>query len=362
MDCHELQLFAGCKDIIDEEELEKGVPQWLPYSDLAESFFSQPSRGWSSYAELRQMPEFSPPFMALVTDALSAPLTLVHALGQFSEQPPTQDCLHAALLLKEALNGGVLRIHLLGAEWEAEGAGEDKWMEVLHLLPSVQGLELTLVGPALPEESHGASSELHVLLGDEKEGRPYSLRFWRGNYEAFMLETDYSAPHLAVAFHSGLADFREDWRPALSPLVARGVPLLFTHYHQHEAEFDLRTLKLHFNARVLEGHGANPYQSLLPIPDVFEGRVYYCNHFMTLVWGSQEGQAATNKRKGQDAGAKKQKRGEGEVAEGATKKQKGQGEMKPKQKGGQATTKQGEGTTKKQQTKAGKPKKKNQKP
>lgn len=310
LDCHELQLFAACKDIIDEEEMEKGEPQWLAYSDLPQSFLeSKQPAGWSSYAELRGMPTFSPPFMALVTDALSFPLTLVHALGQCLT-PPSAACSPTAILLKEALAGGVLRIHLMGAEWDSEGTGEDKWMEILHLLPDIKALELVLVGPSLPDECHEASSEMCAMLADEKEGRPYTLTFWKGNYEVYMQNPDYTPPHLAVAFHSGLADLREEWRPAITPLINRGIPLLLTHYHKLEADFDYRTLKCHFKAHIVgDNFSLNPYQSLLPIPDVFEGRVYYCNHFTTLAWGSSAGihEGIIPKKIQENASSKKRK-------------------------------------------------------
>jgi hypothetical protein len=231
------------------------------------------------------MPSFSPPFMALVSDALSFPLTVVYALLQ-CVSAPSPACEPPANLLKEALAGGSLRIHLLGAEWDSEGTGEDKWMEILHLLPGVHSLELVLVGPSLPEEAHQTTKEMSVMLGDEKEGRPYCLKYWKGTYEAFMVGDDYVLPHLAVAFHSGLADFREEWRPAVTPLINRGVPLVLTHYHRHEADFDCRTLRCHFQAHIIgDNFALNPYQSLLPIPDVFEGRVYYCNHYLTIAWG-----------------------------------------------------------------------------
>lgn len=57
----------------------------------------------------------------------------------------------------------LLRLHLLGATWDCEGDWLQKYEEVLHGLPGVQRVEITLVGPGL----EGAKG---VEAGEEREG------------------------------------------------------------------------------------------------------------------------------------------------------------------------------------------------
>jgi hypothetical protein len=331
-DCHELQLFGASKDIIDSEELEKGHPTWLPYKDLTTAY-TDPKQtavhGWKRYCEARDMPGFSEPFLALATESLSFPMSILHAAGALRDAGFPNPCARGEVIL-----------HVIGAEWETEGEGPEKWMELLHLLPSVTNVRVVLVGPTLPTEAHLMTQECCAMLappraeGEEEqeeeeeqdltEGRPYTVESYVGSYEEYVKSEEYSTPNLAVAFHPGLADYKKEWSGAIEVLLERNVPMLLTHYHKHEAEFDARTLETSFGAHVLVAASPNPYRSLLPMPDpLFEGRVYYSNNYHTLVRGrAADGRAAEDRSvKLFTKGKKKRgKAGQGGDAEPAAKK------------------------------------------
>ena len=48
----------------------------------------------------------------------------------------------------------------MGRASEAECQGAEKWVEVLQLLPRMPGVEITMVGPEVPEELDGENHEL----------------------------------------------------------------------------------------------------------------------------------------------------------------------------------------------------------
>lgn len=132
-----------------QEGMEKGEPQWLAYKDLSISFLDiEKSRdhedvdehGWQLYCAVREMPSFSVPFLAIASDALSFPLTIAYAFYLCRENgvpvPPCVEVSSAPSRLSTAADSSShLTLHLLGAEWDSEGVGSDKWMEIMQLFP-----------------------------------------------------------------------------------------------------------------------------------------------------------------------------------------------------------------------------------
>eukprot|EP01065_Artemidia_motanka_P003410 TRINITY_DN11637_c0_g1_i1.p1 TRINITY_DN11637_c0_g1~~TRINITY_DN11637_c0_g1_i1.p1 ORF type:complete len:461 (+),score=122.29 TRINITY_DN11637_c0_g1_i1:136-1383(+) len=114
-------------------------------------------------------------------------------------------------------------------------------------------------------------------------------RCFRGKYEEYAVRVP-TPPHAAFAFNSGVADFAEDWLPAIQTgIVERGVPACFTSYHAEEARLDADTLRLRAGCPVMAGSPmANPFASPLSIPDdIRPGRLYRASEYVTLIAGAQ---------------------------------------------------------------------------
>jgi hypothetical protein len=135
-------------------------------------------------------------------------------------------------------------------------------------------------------------------------------------------------PDVAIAFNSGVADYRNEWGPTMETVVRAGIPLATTSYHTREALFDKRTITLCFGGELLpaspggsssasvsgdgsesgsgdvsgdvsgDGSGSgsypqeNPWRSLLPHPDpLFPGEVYHSNSYLS-VYSNRPGERA----------------------------------------------------------------------
>ena len=125
--------------------------------------------------------------------------------------------------------------------------------------------------------------------------RKLELRFLRGVYHAVChhaLALEEPPPALAIAYNSGIADFASSWAPTVRALLAARVPLAFTSYHAPEAGLDARTLAA-LGARVVVRAAPNPFSSMLPhLDELFPGRVYSANSFLTLCAGEPPRRAA----------------------------------------------------------------------
>ena len=120
-------------------------------------------------------------------------------------------------------------------------------------------------------------------------------------------------PDVAIAFNSGVADYRNEWGPTMETVVRAGIPLATTSYHTREALFDKRTITLCFGGEALPGSPGgssasasgsgdgsgdgsypqeNPWRSLLPHPDpLFPGEVYHSNSYLS-VYSNRHGERA----------------------------------------------------------------------
>eukprot|EP01063_Lacrimia_lanifica_P040882 TRINITY_DN9416_c0_g1_i2.p1 TRINITY_DN9416_c0_g1~~TRINITY_DN9416_c0_g1_i2.p1 ORF type:complete len:395 (+),score=92.90 TRINITY_DN9416_c0_g1_i2:56-1240(+) len=285
-------LFEAAAEIIQKNELSRGEPIWLPEGDFrpgAGRRATEAPSDWPSYAAARGMPMEDEAETAIITNVLTFPLTIYHAL---------QTAIANGALSRDVIVASELTVHILGAEYDTEVEGAEKWAELLQLLPGVQHLRLLLVGPELPKDVHGQRMSVS-LDGAEGEAmtkqkkkkkrtappRVATIEFHRSLYHDLPKGTE--KPHLAVAFNSGLADLRGDWGPTITRLCADDVLCCFTSYHLQEAEYDTRTLSAVFAANVLCGPSTNPFRSGFPNPDpIFGDRAYYVNSFFTLFRGT----------------------------------------------------------------------------
>jgi len=277
VDAAALRLHERCAGLISRHELRPGVPPWQPAAPYASP------ASWDAFADATGMPGGSegapwrlgegrlavarrdgPALRAVLTDALSPPLTAVHALR----------------LAGWGCASGVseLRLLVLGAEGGAELSGAAKWLELLRALPGVKRAYVFFVGPEVPKRLHRTRRTLR--LG----GAFCKLCFVRGTFhEAEALPRRARAPHLALALNSGLYDLHRSWTPTLAALLAARVPLALTSYHAQEAELDARTLQARLGARLVVSAQPNPFASQLPhLDEAFPGRAFTANSFITL--------------------------------------------------------------------------------
>ena len=181
------KLYEEAVQIVQDNNLTRGEALWLPEEDLAST--ATAPKDWDEYAELRGMPIDSDAKTALITNVLTFPLTAFHVLKTAADP---------ALLTKSDLE-----VHLLGAEYDTEADGPEKWAELLQLLPNVQRLSLVLIGPELPEEMNGQAIVVSVDPDEgQTEERTASIQFYSSLYHD--MPESLPTPDLAIAFNSGL--------------------------------------------------------------------------------------------------------------------------------------------------------------
>ena len=197
-------LIAGCMEVVQRTGLTKGTPLWMPTHSISgdSSCFGATSAlerlhmngayertltPWEMYHTLRAKAKAavlagddnadehhqhqhqhqgdlsggplslpSPPLSeaeaAVNSEAMSFPITLMYVLEQLSREGLLSSPI-------EETWSRPLRVHVIGAS-EAECQGAEKWVEVLQLLPRMPGVEITMVGPEVPEELDGENHEL----------------------------------------------------------------------------------------------------------------------------------------------------------------------------------------------------------
>ena len=200
-------LIAGCVEVVQRTGLTKGTPLWMPTHSISgdSSCFGATSAlerlhligacertltPWKMYHTLRAKTKAavlagddsageqhqqhqqqqqhqgdlsggppslpSPPLSeaeaAVNSEAMSFPITLMYVLEQLSREGLLSSPI-------EETWDRPLRVHVIGAS-EAECQGAEKWVEVLQLLPRMPGVEITMVGPEVPEELDGENHEL----------------------------------------------------------------------------------------------------------------------------------------------------------------------------------------------------------
>ncbi|XP_025077863.1 zinc finger MYND domain-containing protein 15-like isoform X2 [Pomacea canaliculata] len=173
------------------ENVERDILSKPPTSPLS------PLSSWKEYYSFRCLPLESP-----VAIVLTYPLTLYYILTS---------CLRADAsdLFSQIIDGGEVRIHILGVEKEAEL--KEIFLECARLLPN---LRLMLV-------LYGKNSS--PLLDDvwEKENLCISIR-----HQLYHESSDLK-PHFAVAFNAGLPAYTT-WAETVTKLLSEDVIAYFT--------------------------------------------------------------------------------------------------------------------------------------
>ncbi|TVY37365.1 putative protein MSS51-like protein, mitochondrial [Lachnellula subtilissima] len=180
-----------------------------------------------------------------------------------------------------------MKIHFIGAAGP-ELNGLMVFEELLHLLPSLKNLELTLVGFELPEPTEDTAMELECCPDCTAASRTRILRLWKGGYHDYAKEDVYQKPDLAVAFHTGFSqEMKEEWLPTVQYLAAAQHPTLFTTYNEKEMEEETAILD-RFGANFLQRGEINKWKGVCPMLEVMEekeGTVYFMHQYRYLVVG-----------------------------------------------------------------------------
>lgn len=188
------KLLDEISEMIKQYELNKGEPLWVAEGTVQAS--ARLPTSWGQYGALRHMPVDGEAAKCVITDALCFPLTALHAAAKLLAPPPSagSDGLH---VLAGDIARDTLTVHVIGAE-DAECNGEDKWAELLQMLPGVAKLNLVMVGPEVDEELDGqmhigALQGMGVARAMSVAGCNRMYTYSVGNVVRFVLEFQYQA-------------------------------------------------------------------------------------------------------------------------------------------------------------------------
>jgi len=256
MECENHQISQACTGMV----VEQGSPLCLGSDTDVKKCF-QP-KDWVEYFdkkrgdfELPQLMLKMAPVVALITDGLSLPLTILHVLG-----------LSAVLGKNEVPKLDRLVIHLVGASAQ-EAMGVNKFIELIRLIPALTYLRIVLIGPDLEdvEESPlNLSDPGSIMIRSSCNAR---VMMRKGCYHD-VIESLEETPTLVLASHPGIYDghYTESWRPTVEMLASRDVPFVVTGYNKQEVLNDRKHLE-EFGSRVIVEPTENPFRGLRPFPD-----------------------------------------------------------------------------------------------
>ncbi|KAF2754040.1 hypothetical protein EJ05DRAFT_480038 [Pseudovirgaria hyperparasitica] len=198
-------------------------------------------------------------FLIQASDNLTMPLTIVAALEDLSLTTKTS-----------------LSIHLLGATGR-EFLAINTYEEILHLLPALNSLSITAIGPAAWLNNAATSGfqpmgALPCCDTCRAQSRQRSLSSYKGLYHDFASTTSYSLPDLVVAFNSGHVDGDDAdtaWRDTIKMIIESGCPALFTTYNAREARSEQALLHL-LGARFVVAPEENVWRGMAPQPEFLD--------------------------------------------------------------------------------------------
>lgn len=214
-------------------------------------------------------------YHVLATDTLTMPVSIV-------------------AVLEESRQGLVTKVtiseHLIGAAGK-ELTNLMMFEEILHLLPSLKYLRMTLVGAGdadQPDCKLSHKIECNCCPACLRRGRARTAELYQGAYHDYVKTSQYKKPDIAVLFHSGRTQEAEAfWRPTSRFLVESDTLTLYTAYNESEAmeeAAELASLGAHFVVHP----EVNKWKSLVPALDFMEGsehREFYHNFYRYVFQG-----------------------------------------------------------------------------
>ena len=203
----------------------------------------------------------------LATDTLTMPLSIVAALEDSN---------------REILTKQTISVHIVGADIK-ELLNLMIFEEMLHLLPSLTHLRITLIGTLKVDDPNDRLSQeipTNVCQSCSQDARTRTTTVYQGFYHDFATNPKYQRPDIAVLFHSGRTQAAQaSWRPTTRFLVESGSLTLCTTYNLGEATEEAAELDS-LGANFIVRPEVNKWQSLFPLPDFNEGPehgLYYHN-------------------------------------------------------------------------------------
>jgi mitochondrial splicing suppressor protein 51 len=211
--------------------------------------------------------------LKLATDTLSRPLSIIAALEDIG------------LVSKEKIT-----LHVIGAAGK-EMAEMMLMEELLHLLPSLNHLDILYIGPNTPVLNSPFEYEtidLDCCPTCKSRNRRRSVTLYRALYHDFAQSPHYRKPDLAVLFHSGRSQAEEaSWAPTTRYLLDSATMTLCTAYTLREAMEEYAELH-QLGAKFLVEPEVNHWRSLLSLPELLEGTehgVFYQNYYRYIFRG-----------------------------------------------------------------------------
>ena len=192
------------------------------------------------------------------TELLTMPLTILAALEErFSDLTKMNQ----------------INLHLLGAN-ARESHHLMLFEEILHLLPSLSELHITLVGPMIARDRPDGVIENNVDLGCcppcVSQGRKRSVSIYKGAYHEYAKSLGFMKPDMAVLFHSGRSqEAIESWKPTTRYLVDSGITTLCTTFNETEMREETEELRSRQAKFLVEGE-VNKWRSINARPDFLE--------------------------------------------------------------------------------------------
>lgn len=153
-----------------------------------------------------------------------------------------------------------ISVHIVGAAG-AEFVSIPAFEELLHLLPSLNTLQLSFVGLNVFTQ---IPSKLQCCATCTKLGRKISITAWRGPYHAYVDTEFYKIPDLAAAFHSGFSvDEQANWHPTIKYLAHARHPTLFTAYRYFEIQGEM-SIWTYLRAEFVKKAEVNKWKGMSP--------------------------------------------------------------------------------------------------
>ncbi|KAL1611874.1 hypothetical protein SLS60_000095 [Paraconiothyrium brasiliense] len=214
-------------------------------------------------------------FLLYATDSLTMPLTILAALEDLQWDKPN------------------LNIHMLGAT-DRELTALANFEEMLHLVPSLQRLHITAIGPGIPGPADGtvlAKQNLDCCPPCKADGRQRSISLHKGVYHEFSQSPAFEEPDLVVLFNSGWVDgddAKSHWEPTVKALVENNVPALFTTYNAGEAQNEQKRLR-ELGAKFVTEVDENKWRGLVPTPEFIDEEygMWFNNAYRYIIQGKE---------------------------------------------------------------------------
>lgn len=214
------------------------------------------------------------PVVACLTDHLTIPLTIQHALVRAEEYGKQKSSSYTRLV-----------VHIMGAS-AFESMGESKYVELVRLMPALKYIHIYLIGTDIPEKPSGQFNRPERIRRDCVT----RISIVRGLYH--QVATTLEEADLLVAFHPGIHDddFTESWRPTIEYIRIEKphIHCVFTGYNRDEVVKDSRILR-DAGVNVLTEPLGNPFRGLRPFLDPTRelGDFIYSNFYYAMFQGSK---------------------------------------------------------------------------